>query len=243
MTAPVEKEKFTFHFVSTVSGDNKKYETLDVDGPLWVHSTHSMAKMLSLFEAPDGGKVSINYHVAHFIALSCWALSPDMGALGILFSTTIARLGLWWKCLTAVGIDVSPIPLNSPCFVTEIIKRALAVSPEIDMKDRTLEPADVRIPTALTGLWTDKMTCRMVTNQDKYGHSLAELRSLINHNGFTDVNLVADEFKELASTLSAVAIGTRSAATVSLLAGAGMVARFIRSTRHVPAPACAHGLT
>ena len=243
MTAPVEKEKFTFHFVSTVSGDNKKYETLDVDGPLWVHSTHSMAKMLSLFEAPDGGKVSINYHVAHFIALSCWALSPDMGAMGILFSTTIARLGLWWKCLTAAGIDVSPIPLNSPCFVMEIIKRALAVSPEIDIKDRTLEPADVRIPTALTGLWTDKMTCRMVTNQDKYGHSLAEVRSLINHNGFTDVNLVTDEFKELASTLSAVAIGTRSAATVSLLAGAGMVARFIRSTRHVPAPACAHGLT
>ena len=163
-----------------------------------------------------------------------------MGAMGILFSTTIARLGLWWKCLTAAGIDVSPIPLNSPCFVMEIIKRALAVSPEIDIKDRTLEPADVRIPTVFTSLWTDKMTCRMVTNQDKFGHSLAEVRSLINHNGFTDASLVTDEFKELAGTLSAVAIGTRSAATVSLLACAGMVARFMRSTRHVPAPICAH---
>ena len=240
MAATVDKDKFTFHFVSTEKNEAKKYETLDVNGPLWVHTTHSMAMMVSLYDTPDGSKFPINYHVAHFIALSCWALSPDMGAIGILFTTTIARLGLWWKCLAAAGIDSSPIPLSCPCFVMEIVKRALAVSPDLDVKDRTLELADIRIPAAVTGLWTDKLTCRMVTNQDKYGHSLAEVRSLVNQNGFTDANLKSDEFEELASTLSAVAIGTRSAASVSQLAGAGMVARFIRSTRRVPAPDCAY---
>ena len=68
-------------------------------------------------------------------------------------------------------------------------------------------------------------------------HALLEAR---NQNGFTDVSLVSNAFKELANTLSAVAIGTRSAATVTSLASAGMVARFMRSTRHAPAPTCAH---
>ena len=68
MAATVDKDSYVFHFVSTISGDAKKYETLDVDGPLWVHPTHSMAKMVSLHDVPDGGKFPINYHVAHFIA-------------------------------------------------------------------------------------------------------------------------------------------------------------------------------
>ena len=57
MAATVDKDRYVFHFVSTIAGE--------------VYPTHSMAKMVSLHDVPDGGKFPINYHVVHFIALSC----------------------------------------------------------------------------------------------------------------------------------------------------------------------------